>query len=71
MDVEGDTHEIGKTSGADAARSKPTYPSVLGMDTAKLRAQELEARAYERLAPLGDSARVLGWLASFVVKRRA
>jgi geranylgeranyl pyrophosphate synthase len=71
LDVEGDTHEIGKTSGADAARDKPTYPSVLGLSTAKLRASELEARAYERLAPLGKAAHVLGWLASFVVKRRA
>jgi farnesyl diphosphate synthase len=71
LDVEGDTHEIGKTSGADAARDKPTYPSVLGLSTAKLRASELEARAYERLAPLGEAALVLGWLASFVVKRRA
>ena len=71
LDVEGDTEEIGKTSGADAARAKPTYPSVLGLSTAKLRASELEARAYERLAPLGEAADVLGWLASFVVKRRA
>ena len=71
LDVEGDTHEIGKTSGADAARAKPTYPSVLGLATAKRRAGELEARAYERLALLGEAAQVLGWLASFVVKRRA
>jgi geranylgeranyl pyrophosphate synthase len=71
LDVEGDTVEIGKTSGADAARAKPTYPSVLGLSIAKLRASELEARAYERLAPLGEAADVLGWLASFVVKRRA
>ncbi len=71
LDVEGDTHELGKTSGADAARAKPTYPSVLGLSAAKQRARELEARAYERLAPLGEAAQVLGWLASFVVKRRA
>ena len=31
LDVEGNTEEIGKTSGADAARAKPTYPSVMGM----------------------------------------
>jgi farnesyl diphosphate synthase len=71
LDVEGDTHEIGKTSGADAARAKPTYPSVLGLATAKRRAGELEGRAHERLALLGEAAQVLGWLASFVVKRRA
>jgi geranylgeranyl pyrophosphate synthase len=70
LDVEGDTDEIGKTSGADAARAKPTYPSVMGMNEAKARARELEVRACERLAPLGNAAQVLAWLASFVVKRR-
>jgi geranylgeranyl diphosphate synthase, type II len=70
LDVEGETHEIGKTRGADAARAKPTYPSVMGLGGAKRRALELEARACQRLAPLGEAAQVLGWLASFVVQRR-
>jgi geranylgeranyl pyrophosphate synthase len=71
LDVEGETHEIGKTRGADAARAKPTYPSVLGLTGAKRRALELERRACERLAPLGEAAQVLAWLAAFVVQRRA
>jgi geranylgeranyl diphosphate synthase, type II len=70
LDVEGKTEEIGKTSGADAARAKPTYPSVLGLDAAKVRARELKLRACERLAPLGDGAQVLAWLASYVIQRR-
>jgi len=70
LDVEGKTEEIGKTSGADAARAKPTYPSVLGLEAAKTRARELKARACERLAPLGAGARVLAWLASYVIQRR-
>jgi geranylgeranyl diphosphate synthase, type II len=71
LDVEGKTEEIGKTSGADAARDKPTYPSVLGLAPAKIRARELKLRACERLAPLGEAANVLSWLASYVVRRRA
>jgi geranylgeranyl diphosphate synthase, type II len=70
LDVEGKTEEIGKTSGADAARAKPTYPSVLGLDAAKARARDLKRRACERLAPLGDGAQVLAWLASYVIQRR-
>ena len=35
LDVEGSTEDLGKTAGADAARDKPTYPSVLGLETAK------------------------------------
>jgi geranylgeranyl pyrophosphate synthase len=71
LDVEGNTEEIGKTSGADAARDKPTYPSVLGLEAAKRRARELKLRACERLAALGDGAQVLAWLASYVIERRA
>jgi geranylgeranyl pyrophosphate synthase len=70
LDVEGKTEEIGKTSGADAARAKPTYPSVLGLDAAKTRARELTRRACDRLAPLGEGAQVLAWLASYVIQRR-
>jgi geranylgeranyl pyrophosphate synthase len=70
LDVEGNTEEIGKTSGADAARDKPTYPSVMGLGAAKKRARELKLRACERLAALGDAAHVLAWLASYVIERR-
>jgi farnesyl diphosphate synthase len=70
LDVEGNTEEIGKTSGADAARDKPTYPSVMGLGAAKKRARELKLRACERLAALGDNAHVLAWLASYVIERR-
>jgi geranylgeranyl pyrophosphate synthase len=70
LDVEGKTEDLGKTIGADAARAKPTYPSVLGLAAAKVRARELNRRACDRLAPLGERARVLAWLASYVVDRR-
>jgi geranylgeranyl pyrophosphate synthase len=70
LDVEGNTEEIGKTSGADAARDKPTYPSVMGLEAAKRRARELKLRACERLGALGDDAHVLAWLASYVIERR-
>jgi farnesyl diphosphate synthase len=70
LDVEGSTEDLGKTIGADAARAKPTYPSVLGLPAAKSRARELQCRACDRLAPFGERARILAWLASFVVDRR-
>jgi geranylgeranyl pyrophosphate synthase len=70
LDVEGSTEDIGKTAGADAARDKPTYPSVLGLEPAKMRARELKRRACDRLALFGGRADILAWLASFVVDRR-
>lgn len=71
LDVEGLTEDLGKQAGADAARSKPTYASLLGVAAAKQRAHEIKARACERLGPLGEKAQNLAALAAFVVDRRA
>jgi geranylgeranyl pyrophosphate synthase len=70
LDVEGNAEDLGKTIGADAARAKPTYPSVLGLEAAKTRARELKRRACGRLDLFGGRAQVLAWLASYVVDRR-
>src|SRR6202453_3472230 len=70
LDVEGNFEVLGKTIGADAARAKPTYTSILGLEAAKIRARELRQRAGERLALFGGRAQVLTWLASYVVDRR-
>jgi farnesyl diphosphate synthase len=70
LDVEGNPEEIGKNIGMDAARSKPTYVSLMGLQEAKDRAQVLKNRACERLAILGARAQVLAWLAAYVVDRR-
>ena len=69
LDVEGETATLGKTSGADAARGKPTYPSVLGIAGARRRARELHAAALESLRPLGDNGRVLADLATYIIER--
>jgi farnesyl diphosphate synthase len=70
LDVEGNTQDLGKNTGMDAARSKPTYVSLMGLQGAKDRAQALKNRARERLAPFGRPAEILAWLASYVVDRR-
>ncbi len=70
LDVEGNPEDLGKNTGMDAARSKPTYPSLMGLQNAKDRAQALKNRARDRLAPFGQRAEILAWLASYVVDRR-
>jgi farnesyl diphosphate synthase len=70
LDVEGNPEEIGKNIGMDAARSKPTYVSLMGLQEAKDRAQALKNRACDRLTILGQRAQVLAWLAAYVVDRR-
>ena len=70
LDVEGNFEVLGKTIGADAARDKPTYVSIMGLDAAKQRARDLHIRACERLAILGERARILAWLAAYVIERK-
>jgi geranylgeranyl pyrophosphate synthase len=69
LDVEGDAAVLGKTTGADAALSKPTYPSTVGLPAARNRARDLRDRAIGALAPLGTRSAPLVELAQFVVSR--
>jgi len=69
LDVEGDTDTLGKTAGADSARRKPTYPSVAGMEAAKLRGIELCDAAIAALSPLGAVANPLREMARYIVHR--
>jgi geranylgeranyl pyrophosphate synthase len=70
LDVEGETGVLGKRAQADAARSKPTYPSVLGLDAAKTRLTLLHDEALEAIAPLGPVAEPLRWLSGWLTQRR-
>jgi farnesyl diphosphate synthase len=69
LDVDGDAALLGKSTGADAARSKPTYPSTVGLAASRSRAKELRDTAIAALAPLGSRAAALEQLAGFVVDR--
>jgi len=69
LDVEGETEVIGKSAGADIARGKPTFPSTLGLQASRERAQALCEGAIAALAPLGAGAAPLAELARFVVNR--
>lgn len=70
LDVEGDTAVLGKPTGADLARGKPTYPAVLGVDAARQRMHELHARALRSLEVLGEKAAPLVSVSNWLVLRR-
>lgn len=69
LDIESDTATLGKTQGADIARDKPTYPSLLGMTEAKLRAHHLYQEALDCLTPLDARADPLREIAAYIVER--
>ncbi|MEO6184954.1 MAG: farnesyl diphosphate synthase [Steroidobacteraceae bacterium] len=69
LDVAGETTALGKTAGADAARGKPTYPSVHGLARAAELARERRDVAVAALDCLGARAADLVGLADLVVER--
>lgn len=69
LDVTTDTATLGKQQGADIARNKPTYVSLLGLDAAKAKAAELHRQALDALTGFDQSAAPLRQLASYIVER--
>lgn len=69
LDVEGETHVIGKPAGADQRLGKATYPGLFGLDRSRQRCDELLETALANLRPFGDDAASLAWLARFIVER--
>ncbi len=58
LDVTGDPSRTGKTSGADAARAKATYPAVHGIEGARGQAEAAAGVARSALTALADRAGV-------------
>jgi len=71
LDITGNTEQLGKQSGADQARDKPTYPALLGLTGARERAQDLHQTALEALAGLDERADPLRWISRYIVERSA
>jgi geranylgeranyl diphosphate synthase type II len=70
LDVEGNTETLGKMQGADQALNKPTYPALLGLESARQMASELHQDALGSLEDLGSSADPLRWLADYIIQRQ-
>ena len=69
LDVEGESAVIGKTAGKDAAADKPTFPSIIGLDTSRARLAELTDAALAAIAPLGARGSLLAELARYAAQR--
>lgn len=70
LDVVSNTETLGKTQGADIALNKPTYPALLGLQTAQQKAIELIEQALAALDDLPYNTESLAALAQFVVQRK-
>jgi farnesyl diphosphate synthase len=70
LDVTGDAATVGKATGKDAQAGKATFVSLLGLDGAKRRADELVQSACEALSVFGQDAEILRDTARFVIARK-
>ncbi|MEM7524771.1 MAG: polyprenyl synthetase family protein [Pseudomonadota bacterium] len=70
LDVEGDVAAAGKRLGKDEAAGKATFVTLLGLDGAKARAEDLARSAIDRLDAFGPEADPLRQAAWFAVHRR-
>jgi geranylgeranyl pyrophosphate synthase len=71
LDVEGSAEELGKTTGKDAAGTKPTYPAIFGLDRSRTLAADCIARANATLDAAGLGGGWLAPIADWVVSRRS
>ncbi len=69
LDVESDTQTLGKRQGSDDKHHKPTYISVLGLESARAKAAQLHRQAIDALAKFDHRADYLRQIADYIVKR--
>ncbi len=70
LDIDGNTVELGKTAGKDAATDKATYPALIGLDGARDMAQRLIQEALDCVEPLGEAAEPMRQIARYIVGRK-
>jgi len=70
LDVEGDPNVMGKDVGSDQARSKSTYPALLGIDQSKQFAKKLVNNALKALDYFDNKAHPLRAIAYYIVDRK-
>jgi geranylgeranyl diphosphate synthase type II len=70
LDVEGSAAELGKTAGKDAARAKPTYPALYGLQRSRQLAADCAARAHQTLVDARLSEGYLGAIVDWIVTRK-
>jgi geranylgeranyl pyrophosphate synthase len=70
LDVTGDVSTLGKATGADSERAKPTHPAVIGIPASQQRVRHLHSQAINALTPFGDRAQSLRSLAHWLLSRQ-
>lgn len=70
LDIEGDSHELGKAVGGDAQKGKLTYPAVLGLSRSKEIQREMVDLAIESIKAFDHRANPLREIARYIIERK-
>jgi geranylgeranyl pyrophosphate synthase len=70
LDVLGDVSTLGKATGADRERDKPTHPAIIGIEASQERVHLLHGQALSALELFGERAAPLRALADWLLSRR-
>ena len=70
LDAEGSESSMGKRVGKDAERGKITFPTVIGKELSRKRADALSEQATAAISGYGDAAESLSALARWIVSRQ-
>ena len=70
LDVLGDVSTLGKATGADRERDKPTHPAIIGIEASQDRVHLLHRQALDSLEPFAERAAPLRSLANWLLSRR-
>lgn len=69
LDVIGDTDTLGKPQGSDAGLDKPTFPSIIGLQAAREKTQDLHEQALQSIKQFGPEADILRSISRWFVER--
>ena len=69
IDITSTEEELGKPAGSDIEANKSTYPSLLGLEGAQQKADDLYHEALQALSTLPYNIESLAHFATFIVKR--
>jgi len=69
LDETGNSDVTGKSTQADRALNKPTFPSVLGLEESITKARELRDEALFHLQYIEGDTTCLAWVADYVITR--
>ena len=70
LDITGTKEELGKSTGADSARGKNTYPSIFGLEESRKIAEKLIDDSLIAIKNLNKKAEPLSAIARYILERR-